>query len=480
MGVPPRGAGPTAEVPVPERVCVVGAGSSGLAAARNFLAHGFAVDVLERGDDLGGNWNYGKGTARVYRSTHTISSKPGTEYPDFPMPADFPDYPHHSQVLDYLRRYAAHFGLGPHIRYGAGVARVVPAPGGPAEGWDVTTEAGETRRYGAVVIANGHNWNPKYPTYPGTFAGEVTHSAFYRTPDVFEGKRVLVVGAGNSGCDIVVEASQHAVRTWHSTRRGYHYYPKYIWGKPSDQVGDLLHRLRVPLPVRRVIGGLSVRLFLGDPRRNGLPAPDHKLFETHPIVNQLLPYYVQQGDIACKPDVARFEGRDVVFTDGSRETVDLVVYATGYTIEFPFLEREWLNWRDGRPVLYQNVFHPEHDTLFVSGLIQPDSGQFGHVHWQMRAAAAFLRAARNGAPEAAAFRHERRARLHIPLSGGVRYLESTRHYLEVEHWSYRRGLERIVRRLARGAAVPALPYGDVPRAAAGGWAATVTEPVGAA
>ena len=431
------------------RVCVVGAGSSGLAAARNFLAQGFAVDVLEREDDLGGNWNYNKGTARVYRSTHTISSKPGTEYPDFPMPAHYPDYPHHSLVLQYFRDYAAHFGLLPHIEFNTGVQQIVPAEGGPAAGWLVTTTTGETRHYGAVVIANGHNWNPKYPTYPGSFAGEVLHSAFYRTPDVLEGKRVLVVGAGNSGCDIVVEASQHAVRTFHSTRRGYHYFPKYVFGKPSDQVGDLLHALRVPLPIRRLIGTISMRLLVGDPKASGLPQPDHKLFETHPVANTLLPYYVKHGAIRVKPDIARFEDRDVVFTDGTRETIDLVVYATGYLIAFPFIDRAHLNWRDGHPVLYQNVFHPECDTLFVSGLIQPDSGQFGHVHWQMRAAAAFLRAARAGAPEAEAFRRERRERIDVPLSGGVTYLESTRHYLEVEHWSYRKGLERIAARLER-------------------------------
>ncbi|MFO0326377.1 MAG: flavin-containing monooxygenase [Gemmatimonadota bacterium] len=431
------------------RVCVVGAGSSGLAAARNFLAQGFEVDVLEREDDLGGNWNYDKGTARVYRSTHTISSKPGTEYPDFPMPAHYPDYPHHTLVLQYFRDYAAHFGLLEHIEFSTGVQAIVPAAGGPAEGWLVTTTTGETRPYGAVVIANGHNWHPKFPSYPGTFAGEVLHSAHYRTPDVFEGKRVLVVGAGNSGCDIVVEASQHATRTFHSTRRGYHYFPKYVFGKPSDQVGDLLHALRVPLPVRRLIGTISMRLFVGDPRAIGLPRPDHKLFETHPVANTLLPYYVKHGAIAVRPDIARFEGHDVVFTDGRRETVDLVVYATGYLIEFPFIGRTHLNWRDGHPSLYQNVFHPEHDSLFVAGLIQPDSGQFGHVHWQMRAAAAFLRAARAGAPEAEAFRRERRARLEEPLSGGVTYLESTRHYLEVEHWSYRKGLEKIAARLER-------------------------------
>lgn len=438
-------------------VCVVGAGASGLAAARNLVACGFAVDVLEREDDLGGNWNYGKPGARVYRSTHTISSKPGTEFPDFPMPAELPDYPHHTQILDYLRAYARRFDLERLVSYGVEVARVEPErPSERDTRWRVTTrraasagDAGggeETRAYDAVVIANGHNWSPKLPAYPGAFSGETMHSATYRTPDVFAGKRVLVVGGGNTGCDVVVEAAQHAVRAYHSTRRGYHYIPKYVLGRPSDQVGDLMHRLHLPLPVRRALAGLSIRLVVGDPRGNGLPAPDHRLFETHPVVNSLLPYYVRHGDVIAKPDVARFDGRTVHFVDGSSAAVDLVVYATGYRIDVPFVAPEQLNWRDGRPRLYKHVFHPSYDTIFVAGLIQPDSGQFGLVHWQTLAVARFLRAAFAGAP-AADWLRRRKASPDEPLGGGIAYGESARHYLEVEHWSYRKGLQRICRRL---------------------------------
>lgn len=438
------------------RVCVVGAGSSGLAAARNLAARGIEADVLEREDDLGGNWNYGKPFARVYRSTHMISSKPFTQFPDFPMPDAYPDYPHHAQVLAYLRAYAEAFGVAERIEYRTPVARMEPADGGP--GWEVTTGAGETRRYGAVVVANGHNWSPKTPSYPGTFTGETLHSAEYRTPHVFEGKRVLVVGGGNSGCDIVVEAAQHGARAVHSTRRGYWYMPKYILGKPSDQVGDQLLKLGVPLAVRRAIGSVSFRLLVGKPGKNGLPKPDHRLFETHPVVNSLLPYYVGHGDIAPKPDIAAFEGRTVRFADGTAEEVDLIVFATGYHIEFPFLDRAHLNWKDGRPRLFRNVFHPGRDDLFVAGLIQPDSGQFGLVHWQTRAVALFLDALRRGTPAAESFRR-RKSRWDEDLGHGIRYKDSTRHYLEVEHWSYRKGLQKLCRDLSAG--LPA----DVPASA---------------
>jgi cation diffusion facilitator CzcD-associated flavoprotein CzcO len=174
---------------------IIGAGSSGLAAAKNFREAGFDVTVFEREDDVGGNWNFGKPTARVYRSTHTISSKPGTEFPDFPMPAAFPDYPHHTQILQYLRDYAKHFDLLPRIRFGAGVTRVEPILEGEARSrWRVSLDTGESGEFDVLVVANGHNWFPKQPEYPGSFTGRMLHSAEYRDPGIFIGQRVLVVG----------------------------------------------------------------------------------------------------------------------------------------------------------------------------------------------------------------------------------------------------------------------------------------------
>ncbi len=430
-----------------QHVAVIGAGSSGLAAARHLLATGCTVVLFEREDDLGGNWNYGKPNARVYRSTHTISSKPGTEYTDYPMPAAFPDYPHHTQILSYLRSYADHFGVTPHIRFNTPVERVEPEREGASDsGWMVHTATG-AERFDALVVANGHNWSPKTPQYPGSFTGTSMHSAHYRSPEIFVGKRVVVVGGGNSGCDIVVEAAQFGERAWHSTRRGYYYMPKYLFGTPSDQVGDRMLALGIPLALRRAIATLSYRVLVGDPRKTRLPVPDHALFETHPVVNTLLPYYVGQGDITPVGDVQRFDGNTVHFADGSSCEADVIVFATGYHIVFPFLERRHLSWEGERPRLHHNVFHPLYDTLFVAGLIQPDSGQFGLVHHQGRAIALFLEAVRKGRAAADRLRAEKRQPA-PGSSGGVRYKDSSRHFVEVEHWSYRKGLERLARSLA--------------------------------
>ena len=362
--------------------------------AKNLKEAGLAVDVLEREDDLGGVWNYGKPGGRVYQSTRMISSKKFTQFPDFHFPASYPDYPHHSQVLEYLRAYATHFAIDGLIEYRTPIERIEPS--GDERFWDVTIGSGETRRYGGLIICNGHNWSPKYPHYPGEFTGQVLHSAHYRTPDVLAGKRVLVVGGGNSGCDIACEAAQHAAACFHSTRRGYHYIPKYLLGRPGDLLGDKLLKLHIPLRLRRLIATTLLKIVVGSPRRYGLPAPDHKLFEAHPVINTLLLYYVQHGAVQPRPDLQRLDGDVVHFEDGTSERIDLVIYATGYDVVFPFIDRELLNLRDGRPDLYYNVFHPTRDNLFAVGLIQPDSGQFQLVHWQSKAVALYLAGLRAG------------------------------------------------------------------------------------
>ena len=225
---------------------------------------------------------------------------------------------------------------------------------------------------------------------------------------MLRGRRVLVVGAGNSGCDIAVESAQHAAATLQSVRRGYHYLPKFLLGKPIDLCGERLLRWRLPLWPRRLITRRMVHLALGNPQSYGLPAPDHKLFETHPIVNSQMPYYVGHGKIKVKPEVQASCRARVRFVDGSEEPIDVLVYATGFHISFPFIDRRHLNCCADRPELFLNVFHPEYDNLFVAGLIQPDSGQWGLVDYQAQLIARFIQACRNSPACAARFRRLKR------------------------------------------------------------------------
>ena len=432
------------------KVGVIGAGAAGLAVARHLVPLGHEVELLEKEAEPGGVWNYARPQGRVYRSTHTISSRPLTEFPDFPMPAHYPDYPHHSQILEYLLGYAAHFGLSGRIRFHSEVTAVAPADAGRVDtGWTVETRDGARHRYDALVVANGHNHEPRRPKWAGQLAGTMLHSADYRTPDILVDRRVLVVGAGNSGCDIVVEAAQVGRSALLSMRRGYHYVPKYLLGRPADQINELALRLRVPLRTRRWIARQLLRLGPGQPDRVGLPEPDHALFESHPIVNSLLPYYVRHGRVRPVPDVAALEGDRVRFVDGETAPVDVLIAATGYRLTFPFIDRSLLNWRDGRPDLRLNVFHPGLDTLFVAGMFQTDSGVFGILHWQGLCIAHYLRALAAGGSSMERARSRKR-RMEPDLAAGIRYRETARHLLEVEHASYLRALRSAAGDLAPG------------------------------
>ena len=428
----------------PEKYCIIGAGAAGITAAKNLLEHDIPFDVIEREDDVGGNWVFGKPNSGVYASTHLISSSKLSGYVDYPMP-DQPDYPRHNQVLAYLRGYARHFGVYEHIQFNTTVQHCERDDDGL---WRVTLDNGETRRYRGLLICNGHLSKPFTPDYPGSFDGEMIHSQQYKTPEILRGKRVLVVGAGNSGCDLAVEAVHHAQTVFHSTRRGYYYIPKYVFGVPSDQFDALAQRIWSPRWLRRWVRTFIVKMVLGHPADYGLPAPDHRLLETHPIVNSQMLYHVGHGDIIAKPNIAELRGDRVAFDDGSEEAIDLIVYATGYQIAFPFIDNAHLNWADGRPNLYMHFLHPAYDNLFVIGMIQPDSGVFWLMDLQAQVVARYIQA-QTQAHELADQLRQIKAGPQPDIRGGVHHIDSTRHILEIDHISYRKALYNLLKYLSK-------------------------------
>jgi len=434
--------------------CVIGAGPSGLTALKNLRAAGVAAECLEREDGLGGNWNFGAATSRVFASTRLVSSKSLTAYLDHPMPREWPAYPDHRRCLEYLHGYARRFDLEPHIRTGVLVERVEPA-GPPGAGWVVRVAGAAQRSYAGVVIASGHNHVPRLPDVPGTFTGRLMHAAEYKSPTSpvdIAGNRVLVIGGGNSGCDIAVEVSRHAARTVHSTRRGYHVVPREILGRPSDLRAERLLRMGVPAWIRRAVSLRMIDRTIGLPVRHGLPAPDHRLWETHPVINSDLYDRIDSGALVPARDVARFAGADVEFADGHTESFDVVICATGYRTVHPFIDARLLGAEsaDGLPRLFLNLLHRTRDDIAMVGLIQPDSGQWGLTDLQSRLVARMAVAARR-APRATAWLYRQRQR--PPRPSPIRYVDSPRHALEVEHFSYRRDLERLIagmdRRLRR-------------------------------
>ncbi len=266
-----------------DRFAIVGAGFSGLGVAAAFKRAGLAFDAFEADEEVGGNWFHG-----VYETVHIISSRRTTEYSDWPMPADWPDFPSKDQMLTYLRGYAEHHDLRRHIRLRTAVTEVAPAAG---DAWAVTLSTGERAIYGGVVVANGHHWHKRWPAYPGRFTGELLHSKDYKSPEVLRGRRVLVVGGGNSACDIAVEAGRFAAAAHISMRRGYWFMPKTMFGVPTVE----LIRPWMPVALQRVVLRALIGVIVGDYRKYGLQAPDHAIFERHPTINSELLYQLRHG-----------------------------------------------------------------------------------------------------------------------------------------------------------------------------------------
>jgi hypothetical protein len=325
------------------------------------------VVVYDRSRRVGGNWAFDPGPSHssVFETTHIISSKSLSEYSDYPFPPGVPDYPGHRELQAYFEGYARQFGVLPLVRFGTDVERAEPDGGG----WRVTLGDGSVERFDFLLVASGHHWDPRMPEYPGHFAGELLHSHAFKSAAPFRGKRVLVIGGGNSACDIAVETSRVSSFTAISMRRGYYFVPKFLFGVPSD----VMHaRVRfIPRPLRTRLLQALLRLLNGSWERYGLPRPDHAFLSSHPVVNSELLYFIRHGEIHPRPDVDRFDEMSVHFVDGRREPYDAVIAATGFRIRFPFLDRAVADFESGPVPLYLRCFHPRHPSLFFIGLFQP-------------------------------------------------------------------------------------------------------------
>ena len=436
------------------RYAIIGAGPSGLAAARALQKEGVAFDGYEASRGVGGLWDIENPRSTMYESAHLISSRTTTEFAEFPMRTDA-DYPSHRVLIDYFRDYAEHFALAEHFRFETRVTALQREDGGWMLRAESTSDSGadtpREQRYDGVILANGTLAEPNIPTFSGEFAGEVLHTSEYKRATQLTGKRVLIIGAGNSGCDIAVDAVHHAASVEMSVRRGYYFVPRYLFGRPSDTLNQ---GKPLPAPIKQFLDRRVLRAYTGDPVRFGFPKPDYKIYESHPIVNTLILHHLGQGDLRVRPDIDRFDGSTVHFRDGSSGEYDTVLLATGYTLDYPFVAREELNWKGWSPTLFLNVFPPSFNGLYVMGMLEASGIGWQGRYEQADLIAQYLAALERHPERAEAFRSRATGEPWPDLTGGYHYLGLARMSYYVNKDAYRHAVRRATDSLRNGDASP--------------------------
>lgn len=426
------------------KACIIGAGPSGFSTAKRLKDEGVAYDCFEASDEIGGTWYYKNpnGTSACYQSLHIDTSKWRLAFEDFPVPNDWPDFPSHAQLFDYFKAYVDHFGLRPTITFNTRVEHAERLVDGT---WQVRLSTGETRRYDMLFVCNGHHWDARMPDFPGEFEGAAFHAHAYRDPfDPFDmhGKNVVVVGMGNSAMDIASELSQRPIarNLWVAARRGVWVLPKYMDGKPADKAAAPVW---MPRKLGISLARKKIKATIGRMEDYGLPRPDHEPLAAHPSVSGDFLIRAGSGDIKFKPNIKRFEGRNVRFEDDSVEQVDAVVFATGYNISFPFFtDPKLLPDAEQRFPLFKRMMIPGINNLFFMGLAQPLPTLVNFAEQQSKLAAAYL-TGRYRPPAEAEMRKviARDEAFHLG-----QYYQSKRHTIQVDFGHYVHDLMKEIRK----------------------------------
>lgn len=424
---------------------LIGAGPMGLVMARELLRYGIDFQGFEMHSGPGGLWDIENPHSTMYESAHLISSKTMTEIAEFPMAKSVATYPSHRDVGLYFKDYAHHFKLNEKYQYNAKVLKVIKLA---ADHWQVIwqhTETNEEFTFAAagVLIASGTLHYPNTPKLPGNYTGEAIHAAAYRYPQSFNGQRVLIVGCGNSACDIAVDAVHHAQEVGLSVRRGYYFFPKFVFGKPIDTLGG---KLKLPTRLKQWLDSLIVKALVGKPSKYGLPDPNYRIYESHPVMNSLVLHYLGHGDIQPRSAITHTSGLTVHFADGTKAEYDKIVFATGYKLHYPFIDNTLLNWQGPAPHLYLNVFNPNEPNVCMLGMIEATGlGWQGRVE-QAELVALYLKAKASKAglsPQlTAAIKGNNET-----FSGGINYLKLDRMAYYVNKDLYRATVAQHCREL---------------------------------
>jgi hypothetical protein len=386
----------------------------------------------------------------AYKSLFINTSKPRMQFSDYPMPDQYPVFPHHTQIAEYFANYVEHFGVKQFIRFNTMVTLAEPLEGG---GWEVTLQDGSTHRYRALLVANGHHWDPRWPepSFPGHFDGEIIHSHYYKQPDTYTNKSVLVLGFGNSAMDIAAETSRVSAMTYLAVRRGFHIIPKFLMGKPLDQ---LYPPSFLPFAWQLKIYGAILRLNVGKMTDYGLPEPDQQVGHAHPTVSSEILMRITHGCVKVKPNIQQLDGDGVIFTDGTRERVDCIIYCTGYKVTFPFFRPEVIEVKNNELSLLKRVYHPRYRDLFFIGFLQPLGAIMPLAELQSIWVSKYLLGKYTLPPRDELLRDIERERSQMRK----RYGNSPRHTMQVDVEPYVKSVRKEMKRGMKGSSAPLIEH----------------------
>ncbi len=423
-----------------KQVCIIGAGSSGIAAAKTLKENGIEFDCFEKGSQIGGNWRYknDNNLSSAYRTLHINTNRNVMAYSDYPMPAHYPMFPHHSHIIEYFDSYVNHFQIRDLITFSTSVEDVSLNVDGT---YKVTTDTGLIFDYEYVIVANGHHWNPRFPepAFKGEFTGEVLHSHFYTEAEQLAHKNVLVVGIGNSAVDIACEtAKQHTGRVTISSRSGAYIVPNWFLSMPFDNLASPLTAM-LPLALQRIFLNISLFLARGRQQDYGVPKPNRPILSEHPTLSQELLNVAGRGLVDFKPNIKELKGKEVFFEDGSSQTYDTIVYATGYKVTFPFLKDKVFDVGDTNNFrLYKKVVHPDWKNLFFLALVQP----LGAIMPLAEVQAKWIAKIINGQCKLPSPEVMKKSIDADTVKMAKRYKASARHTLQVDFHPYKASIER--------------------------------------